>query len=142
MSGTLLGWDVTVRFVPAGYVFDYGDGVVRALPDGRGELAEPRPGAVHPDRDEPRLPRARHVPCEVTVQYAASVDFGSGNWRPVTGYVTAGSGGYDVRVVEARTALVDQTCAENPRRSGLLSPTTRSSACAAASRPRRTAGRS
>ena len=53
-------------------------------------------------------------PVSVTVQYAASVDFGSGTWRPVTGYVTATSGGYDVRVVEARTALVDETCVENP----------------------------
>ena len=26
MTGTLLGWNVTVRFVPDGYVFDYGDG--------------------------------------------------------------------------------------------------------------------
>ena len=50
----------------------------------------------------------------VTVQYAASVDFGSGTWRPVSGYVTSTSGGYDVRVVEARTALVDRTCVENP----------------------------
>lgn len=50
----------------------------------------------------------------VTVQYAASVDFGSGTWRPVTGFVTASTGGYDVRVVEARTALVDKTCVESP----------------------------
>ena len=49
------------------------------------------------------------------MQYAASVDFGSGIWRPVAGYVTATTGGYDVRVVEVRTALVDQTCLENPR---------------------------
>ena len=27
IAGTLLGWDVIVRFVPAGFVFDYGDGV-------------------------------------------------------------------------------------------------------------------
>jgi hypothetical protein len=57
-------------------------------------------------------------PVSVTVQYAASVDFGSGLWRPVAGFVTATSGGYDVQVVEARTALVDQTCVENPRGPG------------------------
>jgi hypothetical protein len=48
------------------------------------------------------------------VQYAASVDFGTGSWRPVAGLVSATAGGYDVRVVEVRTALVDKTCAENP----------------------------
>jgi len=46
------------------------------------------------------------------------VNFGSGTWRPVTGSVTASTGGYDVQVVEARTALVDKTCAENPRGPG------------------------
>jgi hypothetical protein len=54
----------------------------------------------------------------VTVEYAASVNFGSGTWRPVTGLVTASTGGYDVQVVEARTALVEKTCAENPRGPG------------------------
>ena len=52
------------------------------------------------------------------MQYAASVDFGSGLWRPVAGYVTATTGGYGVRVVEVRTALVDRTCAESPRGPG------------------------
>lgn len=49
----------------------------------------------------------------VTVQYAAAVDFGTG-WRPVPGYVSATTSGYDVRVVEVKTALVDRTCLENP----------------------------
>jgi hypothetical protein len=49
----------------------------------------------------------------VTVEYAASVDFGTG-WRPVPGVVRAEAGGYGVRVVEVRTALVDRTCAEDP----------------------------
>ena len=54
----------------------------------------------------------------MSVQYAASVDFGSGTWRPVAGYVTATTGGYGVQVVEVRTALVDRTCLEDPRGPG------------------------
>ncbi len=49
----------------------------------------------------------------VTVQYVPSVDFGGG-WRTVPGFVSASATGYDVRVVEVRTALVDRTCAEDP----------------------------
>ena len=113
MSGTLLGWDVTVRFVPAGYVFDYGDGSTARSATG-GRAGQPRAGAVHPDRHEPCLPRARHVPGERDRAVRGIRRFRIGHWRPVTGLVTATSGGYDVRVVEARTALVDQTCGENP----------------------------
>ena len=61
IAGTLLGWDVTVRFMPAGYVFDYGDGINGALRDRRRQLGGARSGAVHPDRHQPRLPRARDV---------------------------------------------------------------------------------
>ena len=56
-------------------------------------------------------------PVAVTVRYTASVDFGTG-FRPVDGFVSATTAGYDVRVVEVRTALVDRTCAEDPRGAG------------------------
>jgi hypothetical protein len=52
------------------------------------------------------------------VLYSASVDFGSGLWRPVPGFVEATTGGYDVRVVEVHTGLVDKTCVENPHGPG------------------------
>ena len=42
-----------------------------------------------------------------------AVDFGTG-WRPVIGVVTATGGGQSVEIFEARTALVDKTCIENP----------------------------
>jgi len=118
LTGTLLGWDVTVRFVPAGFVFDYGDGSTArsttggASWDSLGQAQFTPTGTSHVYRERGTYP------VSVTVQYAASVDFGSGTWRPVTGYVTAASGGYDIRVVEARTALVDRTCLENPGGAG------------------------
>ncbi len=114
MTGTLLGWDVTVRFVPAGYVFDYGDGSSARLPTGGASWASLGQAQFTPTATSHVYRERGTFPVAVTVQYAASVDFGSGIWRPVTGYVTAGSGGYGVRIVEARTALVDRTCAENP----------------------------
>ncbi|WP_344062049.1 hypothetical protein [Microbacterium pumilum] len=114
IAGTLLGWDVTVRFVPAAFVFEYGDGgSIRSATGGtswqRLGQAQFTPTAT----SHVYLARGTY-PVAVTVQYSASVDFGSGNWRPVAGYVTSTTGGYDVRVVEVRTALVDETCAENP----------------------------
>ena len=114
MVGTVLGWDVTVRFVPAGFVFDYGDGASARSATGGSSWAALGQAQFTPTATS-HVYRARGTyPVSVTVQYAASVDFGSGLWRPVPGYVTATTGGYDVQVVEARTALVDRTCIENP----------------------------
>ncbi len=114
IAGTLLGWDVTVRFTPAGYVFDYGDGTTARVSTGGSSWAALGQAQFTPTATSHVYRERGTYPVSVTVQYAASVDFGSGTWRPVTGLVTATSGGYDVRVVEARTALVDQTCVENP----------------------------
>jgi len=114
MTGTLLGWDVTVRFVPAGYVFDYGDGSTERSATGGTSWASLGQAQFTPTATSHAYRERGTYPVSVTVEYAASVNFGSGTWRPVTGLVTASTGGYDVRVVEARTALVAQTCVENP----------------------------
>jgi hypothetical protein len=114
IAGTLLGWDVTVRFTPAGYVFDYGDGTTARLTTGGAGWAALGQAQFTPTATSHVYRERGTYPVSATVQYAASVDFGSGTWRPVTGYVTATTGGYDVQVVEARTVLVDQTCIENP----------------------------
>ena len=118
MTGPLLGWDVTVRFLPAGFIFDYGDGTTARSTTGGASWASLGQAQFTPTATSHVYRERGTYPVGVTVQYVASVNFGSGNWRPVTGYVTASSGGYDVRVFEARTALVDQTCAENPRGPG------------------------
>jgi hypothetical protein len=113
IPGTLLGWDVVVRFVPVRYDFDFGDGsTVRATSGGA--TWEQLGQAQFTPTATSHAYRARGTySAAVTVQYAASVDFGTG-WRAVPGYVSATTSGYGVRVVEVRTALVDRTCAENP----------------------------
>ncbi len=50
----------------------------------------------------------------MTVAYSAAVSFDGGRWRDVEGAVEVTTGGHAVRIVEARTALVDRTCLENP----------------------------
>lgn len=114
LTGDLLGWDVTVRFVPAGFIFEYGDGSTARSTTGGTSWAALGQAQFTPTATSHAYRERGTYPVSVTVEYAASVDFGSGTWRPVTGLVTASTGGYDVRVVEARTALVDKTCVENP----------------------------
>ncbi|MDN3496046.1 hypothetical protein QL996_08920, partial [Planococcus sp. APC 4015] len=114
MSGELLGWDVTVRFVPAGFVFDHGDGTSsRTAAGGSSWAALGLPQFTPTATSHTYRQRGEYV-VGVSLQYSASVDFGTGSWREVPGYVTASSGGHGIRVVEATTALVDRTCDENP----------------------------
>ena len=118
LSGELLGYQVTVRFVPAGYVFDYGDGTTqRSASGGASWTRLGQPPFTPTSTSHAYRERGDYV-ASVRVQYAASVDFGTGTWRPVVGLVTASTSGHGIRIFEARTALVDATCSEAPRGPG------------------------
>ncbi len=114
IPGTVLGWDVTVRFVPVAYVFDNGDGTTTRAATGGSPWTSLGQGQFTPTATSHVYRERGTYGVSVTVEYAASVDFGSGIWRPVPGVVRAQAAGYDVRVVEVRTALVDRTCDEDP----------------------------
>lgn len=114
LSGPLLDWNVTVRFVPTAFVFDYGDGSTGRSATGGASWEALGQAQFTPTATSHAYRERGTYPVRVSVQYTASVNFGSGIWRPVSGVVTASSGGYDVQVVEARTALVGKTCQENP----------------------------
>lgn len=117
MAGELLGWDVTVRFVPSAYVFDHGDSSTRRSVTGGSTWTALGVPQFTPTSTS-HVYRARgDYAASVTVLYSASVDFGTG-WRPVPGTVSATTGGLGVQVVEANTALVARTCLDNPRGPG------------------------
>ncbi len=118
VPGRLLGYDVVVRFVPAVYVFSYGDGATRSATTGGASWSSLGQAQFTPTATSHAYRARGTYTAAVTVRYAASVDFGSGAWRPVAGFVDASTGGYTVRVVEAHTALVARTCLENPRGPG------------------------
>ncbi|WES65617.1 hypothetical protein P0L94_05990 [Microbacter sp. GSS18] len=114
IAGTLFDWDVTVRFTPAGYVFDHGDGSeVRTASGGATWDSLGLPQFTATSTSHIYRERGAYA-VHVDVQYAAAVDFGTGTWRDVPGYVTASGAPYALRVVDVRTALVDQTCVEDP----------------------------
>nr|WP_169582850.1 hypothetical protein [Microbacterium sp. MF43] len=118
IPGTVLGWDVTVRFTPVAFAFDHGDGTSAVASTGGATWEDLGQAQFTPTATSHAYGRRGTYDVSVTVRYEASVDFGSGTWRPVPGYVTASAGGYAVEVVEVRTALVERTCRENPRGPG------------------------
>lgn len=113
VSGPLLGWDVTVRFRPVGFVFDYGDGASARTTTGGATWASLGLPLFSPTSTSHVYRERGTYTVSLTLQYAADVDFGSG-WRPVSGYVNAPAPRYTLEVLEVRTALVERTCAESP----------------------------
>ncbi|KNY08005.1 hypothetical protein AKH00_00245 [Microbacterium sp. GCS4] len=113
VSGTLFGMPITVRFTPVAYDYTYGDGTAttRDAPGrtwaelGQAQFTTTPTSHVYRERGTYRA--------DVDVRYAAEVDLGTG-WLPVAGELRTDGPGRDIRVFEARTALVAHTCAENP----------------------------
>lgn len=118
LTGTLFDYDVTVRFIPTSFRFDYGDGTVRTSTTGGASWGRLGQAEFTPTATSHVYSSRGTYTVSVTVLYSASVDFGSGNWRDVPGFVEATLGGNSVRIVEVHTALVDKTCTENPNGPG------------------------
>lgn len=113
-AGALLGYEVTVRFRPAAFRFEHGDGTGRSAPTGGAPWQRLGVPEFSPTATSHVYAEAGRYRVSARAIYEASVDFGNGAWRPVTGSVASAAAGYDVRVVEVQTALVARTCLENP----------------------------
>lgn len=113
IPGRLFDRDVVVQFTPAAFRFDHGDGSSATASTGGASWTALGQADFTPTATSHVYRERGTYPVAVTVLYSAAVDFGAG-WRAVPGFVQATTGGYDVRVVEVRTALVQRTCLEDP----------------------------
>lgn len=112
-TGELFDLPVTVRFTPDSVVFAYGDGVTRTAADGGRSLsALGLPQFSATPTSHAYAARGTYT-ASALVRYAAEVDFGSG-WVPVPGLLAIPTANATIDVLEARTALVDRTCIEDP----------------------------
>lgn len=112
-TGELFDLPVTVRFRPVSFTFDYGDGTRRELPTGGATWQQLGLTQFDPtDTSHAYRERGEYV-ISTVVHFAADVDFGTG-WIPVEGLLAVPAGATAVEVLEARTALVERTCHEDP----------------------------
>lgn len=112
-TGELFDLPVTVRFRPVSFTFDYGDGTRRELPTGGATWQQLGLTQFDPtDTSHAYRERGEYV-ISTVVHFAADVDFGTG-WIPVEGLLAVPAGATTVEVLEARTALVERTCHEDP----------------------------
>ncbi|WP_188755338.1 PKD domain-containing protein [Microbacterium album] len=114
VEGQLFGLPVSVRFTPAGFRHDFGDGTVRTVDTGGASWATLGQPEFTPTPTSHTYRARGEYTVTVTALYTAVVDFGEWGTYPVLGEVASTAPGQPVRVVEVHTALVSRTCMEQP----------------------------
>ncbi|MFS0853279.1 hypothetical protein [Microbacterium sp. 179-I 3D4 NHS] len=112
-TGTLFGAPVTVRFTPVAFDFHHGDGTTTTTRTG-GATWESLGVPQFTPTDTSHVYRERGTyDTSVTVHYTAEIDLGAG-FTPIDGELTTPGPTQQIRIFEARTALVQHTCLEDP----------------------------
>lgn len=107
--GMLFARPISVRFTPVGHSFDYGDGTIRhTITNGNTWSALGVPQFTPTDTSHTYRDRGSYT-TRVTTRYTAEVNLGYG-WARMSGELTAQGQAQSLRIYEARTALVAQTC--------------------------------
>lgn len=112
-TGTLFELPVTVRFTPASVTFVHGDGTSRTSATGGRTWADLGLAQFSATPTSHAYAQRGTYSAFATVNYAAEVNFGNG-WIAVSGLLEIPTAASTIQIVEARTALVERTCAENP----------------------------
>jgi hypothetical protein len=114
VSGSLLGFPADVRFTPAGYHWDYGDGESRSSGAGGATWAAQR----QPEFSETatshtyRSRGARTI--TLAVVYTAEYRFAGLSWRGIRGTLAIATRPLTAVAGDARTVLVERECTLNP----------------------------
>lgn len=112
-TGELFGIPLTVRFTPANYAYDYGDGTTATLTaPGQTWEALGLPQFSPTPTSHTYRQRGDYI-AQVDVHYTVEIDLGTG-WIPLPGDITTTGTPQTIRILEAHTALVAHTCTEDP----------------------------
>lgn len=112
-EGSVLGTPVTVRFTPARFTFDYGDGTTATRFTGGASWTDLGQAPFTPTDTSHVYEQRGTYDTTVTVHYTADIDLGTG-WIALDGSLPVTSLTQPVRIYEAHTALVHRTCIEDP----------------------------
>jgi hypothetical protein len=113
-SGSLLGFPAEVRFTPAGYRWDYGDGSARNSTSGGAGWAQlGLPEFSETTTSHSFSDRATRV-ITLTVNYSAAYRFAGRGWRAVSGTLAVPADPLTAVVGDAQTVLVGRDCVRNP----------------------------
>jgi hypothetical protein len=114
VSGSLLGFPADVRFTPAGYRWDYGDGESRSSRTGGATWATQRlPEFSKTATSHTYRSRGAHT-ITLGVVYTAEYRFAGLSWRGIRGTLAIPTQPLTAVAGDARTVLVERECTLNP----------------------------
>lgn len=111
--GTLFDTELSVRFTPVAVRYDYGDGTVRTVAPGARTWAQLGLAQFSATPSSHAYRAGGRYVATAAVQYSADFNLGRG-WVPIDGILTIPTGSAAIQIFEARTALVERTCLEDP----------------------------
>lgn len=114
-QGALVGQAVTVRWIPALFTFDYGDGTIVSVTD-PGHAWAPESPWLETSTSHVFTERGEHV-VTVTVSFRSEVLF-AGVWSSVQGTLDVPLPSVTIRVVQIDTVLVRGDCIQFPNDPG------------------------
>ncbi|GAA3943378.1 hypothetical protein [Microbacterium soli] len=116
-SGTLFGYAITARFTPTSFVFHYGDSSTRRTGSAGASWQDLGLAQFTPTDTSHTYAERGTYSAHVDTAYTAEIDLGTG-FFPIAGTLTIPGMSQEIRIYEARTALVAHTCTETPSAPG------------------------
>lgn len=113
VPGELFGRALRVEFTPTRFHLDHGDGTTASVPTGGTSWEHLHvPQFTPTDTSHTYLQRGTYT-VTATVDYTVRIDLGTG-WIPLDGTLTGPPATQSIRIYQARTALVDRSCTQDP----------------------------
>jgi hypothetical protein len=113
-TGELLGQPATVRFTPATYRWNYGDGTGATLRTSGTSWAEQGKTEFEPTPTSHIYRAAGSYTVDLTINFAAEYRYTGAEWIPIAGTVPVAANRLTVTVGSAKTVLVNQDCSAAP----------------------------
>lgn len=113
-TGELLGQPATVRFTPATFRWNYGDGTAATLRTSGSTWAAQGKAEFQPTATSHVYRAAGTYIVDLTINFAAEYRYTGAEWIPIAGTVPVAANQLTVTVGSAKTVLVGQDCSASP----------------------------
>jgi hypothetical protein len=117
-SGMLLGFPADVRFTPAGFRWEYGDGSTGVSRSGGSTWAAQGVPEFSETATSHTFTQRGRFTITAAVVYTAEYRFAGQSWRSIAGTLTVPEAPFTALAGDARTVLVDRDCSRDRRGPG------------------------